>query len=223
MVGLAKEQSACAIVGNSAPEPIFTEIYVSTDAVGKLLLPDYDITAPKWLFQHLTATYDIKLMQYLERNRFLENKVKSLNLHMDNILSKNFDRFITAYQKQVIEPLIIEINLIDMMSDLSKYDDVHKKLSALGCRTCIDGMDIQALCVLNRELLNVDFLKIGWNRSYPALLDGNRRKDILDTIKRQGPMRVILCHCSDQKAIDFGRELGIHIFQGHHVDKLRAV
>lgn len=221
MDGLTNEQTACVIFGNSAPQPIFTEIFVSSDAVGKTLLPGYEITAHKWLFQHLTATFDIKLMQMLEKNRFLENKVRSLNLHMSNILSPEFDRFIIAYKKQVAEPLILEINLSDLISDLTTYYEVHKKINALGCRICIDGMDIQAMSVLDRELLNVDFLKIYWNKNYPALLDGNKRKNILDTIQRQGPMRVILYHCEDERATDFGRELGIHIFQGFHVDKLR--
>ena len=84
-------------------------------------------------------------------------------------------------------------------------------------------MDIQSLYVLNRELINVDFLKIRWNKHYPNALSQTDKNRIKEAIKIQGKMRVTLSDCDSENAIKFGNELGIVMYQGFEIDKLQRL
>ncbi len=120
-------------------------------------------------------------------------------------------------------PLILEITLFDIMSDLTAYFHAQEKLGRLGCKICICKMDIQSLYVLNRELMNVDFLKIRWNKNYLRAINEAEKQKIADAVKAQGKMRVVLSDCDTSVAIKFGSELGIVMFQGFEVDKLQNI
>ena len=45
---------------------------------------------------------------------------------------------------------------------------------------------------------------------------------IRSMVKRGGGDRIIMCRCDNREAIDFGRSVGIELFQGRHVESLIA-
>jgi len=139
--------------------------YYSLKEINKSVLPDYNIEGDKWLFQRLTKTFDIKMMKTLVEYQSFPDHFLSINMNVASILTKEFDQFI-AKQKQMSEmPIILEKSLFDIMSDLAEYYIAQAKLKSLDCKICICRMDIQSLYVLDRELINVDFLKIRWNKT----------------------------------------------------------
>lgn len=220
---LIAEQNICVVVENMPPEIIFTKKYVSLSEVNNSILPGYQISGDKWLFQRLTETFDIKLMQALVDHESFPENVLSINMNVSSIFTKKFDKFIEKQKLLSDHPIILEITLFDIMSDLTEYYKAAEKLDRLGCKICICGMDIQSLYVLDRELINVDFLKIRWNKKYLGTLTGPVREKISKTIEAQGKMRVVLSDCDTPDAIKFGTELGIVMYQGFHVDKLQSL
>ena len=44
------------------PQVIFTEKYISVETIQKEFFPDYSLIDNMWLFQHLTETFDQKIM-----------------------------------------------------------------------------------------------------------------------------------------------------------------
>lgn len=223
MSSFIAEQSACVVVGNAPPQPIFTEKFMAVSEIKKTLMPDYDLMADKWLFQRLSRTFDVKLMQYLLTTKIPPEQVVSININVETIFTEEFDQFLRKFKRKNDQPLILEFKLFDMISDISLYYEAQKKIAALGCKTCLDAMDVESICVLDRKILNVDFLKIYWKKKYTDILDQPIGKQAKEAIQLQGKMRVILCLCDSQQAIDFGDKIGIHLFQGFLIDKKRGV
>jgi EAL domain-containing protein (putative c-di-GMP-specific phosphodiesterase class I) len=221
--GLISEQNICVIVDKSAPEVIFTKRYISQIEVNKALLPGFNIAADKWLFQRLTKTFDLKIMQSLVDNKNFPTGVLSINMNVSTIFTKKFDGFIVKQKQLSKNPLIVEIPLFDIMSNLTEYFKAQEKLTKLGCKICISKMDIQSLYILNRELINVDFIKIHWHKSYKRTLGIEEKDKIINAIKAQGKMRVVLSDCDSQEALEFGNQIGIVIYQGFEVDKLQSL
>ncbi|WP_138381057.1 EAL domain-containing protein [Luteithermobacter gelatinilyticus] len=218
---LIGRQDACVIVGNAPPQPVFTEIFISVDEIKNTILPGYDLHADKWLFQRLTRTFDIKLQQALISQIRDFTTVKSININVDTVLSPSFDSFIQEYKQVSSQPLILEMKLFDVLSDIGAYYEAQRKLAAQGCKMSIDAMDLQSVCVLDRKLLNVDFLKIRWSKAYPAMVQDVERLKVIEALKLHGKMRLIFCHCDSEQAVHFGQEIGIHMFQGYYIDKLQ--
>lgn len=223
MYNLIDDQNICVVVNGAAPQIVYTKKYISLEEVNKTILPGYNISGDKWLFQRLTESFDKKLMQALITYESFPDNVLSINMNISNISTKAFDRFV-AKQKTLSEhPLIIEVTLFDIMSDLTAYYEAQKKLEGLGCKICICKMDIQSLYVLNRELINVDFLKIRWKKNYINTVSSADKERIIEAIRSQGKMRVVLSDCDSTSAIKFGNDLGIVMYQGFEIDKLQGL
>ena len=212
-------QTAYVIVGDLTPQPIFVEHYISVDMVKKTLLPTYDMLADKWLFQRLTRTFDTKLLQTLPQTGLIQGQVVSININVETVFTPEFDKFISLFRQKNTQPLILEMSLFDVISDIQKYYDARTKLTQMGCRICLDAMDIESLAILDRELLAVDFLKITWKPHYTKLLGGPKQDKITAAITAQGNMRIILSHCDTESALKFGQAVGIHMYQGFLIDK----
>jgi len=75
--------------------------------------------------------------------------------------------------------------------------------------------------MINRERLGVDYIKVMWN---PELVDGGQqmRKKLRDLVQEAGRTTVILARCDNREAVDFGRSVGINMFQGHYIEHLIA-
>jgi len=39
-------------------------------------------------------------------------------------------------------------------------------------------------------------------------------------VKTGGPDRVIMCRCDNRESVDFGRSMGINLFQGRYIENL---
>lgn len=223
MHGLIDEQNICVVMDETPPQIVFTKKYVSLNEVNEAILPGYNISGDKWLFQRLTETFDRKLMKSLIAYKSFPQNVLSININVSTIATKEFDKFIEQQKSLTEHPLVLEITLFDIMSDLTAYFKAQEKIERYGCKICICKMDIQSLYVLHRELINVDFLKIRWNKNYLGTISKSDKERVADAVKSQGKMRVVLSDCDSKEAIRFGKDLGIVMYQGFEIDKLQRV
>ncbi|MCF6215100.1 MAG: EAL domain-containing protein [Emcibacter sp.] len=213
------DQTAFVVVGDENAKPVFIEHYVSVNEIKESLLPTYDLRADKWLFKRLTRTFDTKIMQSLPAKNILRDQVISININVETVLTPEFDKFMALFKQKNNQPLILEMGMFDVISNIQNYYEARKKLSRLGCRITLDAIDIQALPVLDRELLSVDFLKISWQPDYKKLIGSAAQDKIIAAIAEHGNMRIILCHCDTESALEFGKSFGIHMYQGFLIDK----
>ena len=91
---LIRRQSVCAVIGKSPPQMLFDEVFVSIADLRDMLLPDVDLTANPWLFQHLTETLDKRVLVSISRHDdgSLTSNF-SINLNVSTILSDEFLEF----------------------------------------------------------------------------------------------------------------------------------
>jgi hypothetical protein len=223
LFNLIQQQNICVVMDKMTPEVVFTKKYISLKEVNDSVLPGYNISGDKWLFQRLTRTFDSKVMQALVAYKSFPKHYLSINMNVSTILTKEFDQFIIKQKQFSDKPIILEFSLFDIMSDLTEYFIAQKKIEKLGCKICICRMDIQSLYVLDRELMNVDFLKIRWEKDYLTSVSETDKKKVSDAIAAQGKMRVVMSECDSQNAISFGNSIGIIMYQGFEIDRLQGL
>jgi EAL domain-containing protein (putative c-di-GMP-specific phosphodiesterase class I) len=221
VAALTRRQTVCTLIDDGAPELLFDEVYVSIEDLQNTLLPGSDLAANVWLFRYLTATLDHRMMFTLMRDGVgATTRPFSVNLNVASVLSPLFPKFEAVIAPQLRGRLVVEMNTIDVFSDMNGFLFARDYLREHGFRICLDGLTHHTLPYYDREKLGFDLVKLHWT---PDSLDTMQPEQLpmLRTIVREvGVAHTILCRCDDQRALDMGRELGIVMFQGRAVDRL---
>jgi len=219
---LVRSQFTCLITDTGAPKPLFSELFMSIKDLKETLIPGVDLVSNRWLFQHLTQTLDRRMLAMLVKtdNITMSGDI-SFNLNVSTLLSPeflNFDYNLTGAQRGA---MVVELQKLDIFADLGAYLFAREFVQERGYRICIDGLTYETFPLIDRERLGADLVKLVWHSDMV-----NRGEDmhqgIRSLVKRSGDSRVVLCRCDDREAIDFGRAVGITLFQGRQVDNLIA-
>ncbi|MEE8351948.1 MAG: hypothetical protein V3R37_07170 [Rhodospirillales bacterium] len=117
--------------------------------------------------------------------------------------------------------MIIELQKEDIFCDLNSYVFAREFVQDKGYKVCIDGLTMETIGIIDRERLGADTAKL---IKHTDLVDGGEelRAKIRNIVKRGGPDWLILCRCDNRESIDFGRSMGINMFQGRYVENLIA-
>ncbi|MEO5336012.1 MAG: hypothetical protein H7841_03815 [Magnetospirillum sp. WYHS-4] len=219
---LVRRQFVCAFDAKLRPQPFFSELFISIADLRETVVPGVNMTANRWLFQHLTETLDRRMLSMLGKtDRIAITGDISFNLNIATLLSNEFLAFddnITAGRRGA---MIIELQLVDIFADLNAFMFVREFVQDKGYRICVDSLNHQTMELVDRDKLGVDLVKIVWS---PELVDrGEEMHDrVRAFVKRIGENRVIMCRVDSREAIDFGRRVGIALFQGRQVENLIA-
>ncbi len=115
--------------------------------------------------------------------------------------------------------VVVELQKVDIFSDINAFLFAREFAKDRGYRICIDGLTYETTQFINREKLGADLIKLIWHKE---LVEEVGERKMKRTLKSLGPSRVILCRCDDEESIDFGQEVGISMFQGRHIENLIA-
>lgn len=220
LANLLRRQSVCAIVGKAAPQPVFSEVFVSISDLRETVLPKADLAGSRWLFQHLTETLDRRVLAMLNRHddRTLAGDI-SINLNVATLLSPEFLVFDDNVKAGMRGSIVIELQKLDIYADLGAFLFARDFARERGYRICVDGLNHLTLPFVDRERLGADLVKLTWD---PEMTEAPRLDVLRGAVERCNPGRVILCRCDSRQAIDFGQSLGITLFQGRFVEALLA-
>lgn len=219
VTSLLRRQTVCAIVPGSAPSPVFNEIFISIADLSRRVMPEVDITANRWLFQHLTELLDLRMLRALPDTERAVALPSSINMNVSTILSDEFMAFDRQFKIMTSKTMIIELQPIDIFADIGAYIFARDYLHDRGYRICLDALSHLTMPMLRRDELKFDLHKVFWNRELLDEVRGERREALQKAISKSGPARVILCRCEDYRALEFGQELGITMFQGRYVER----
>jgi hypothetical protein len=218
---LIRRQSVCAVIGRAPPQMIFDEIFVSIANLRDMLLPDVDLTANPWLFQHLTETLDKRVMASVaQRDDGSFNSNFSMNLNVSTILSDDFLAFDDNVNPSMKPSIILEMQLVDIFSDIKAFILAKTFAQYRGYRICIDGITVDKLKYINREYLSSDLIKIIWHPSFMDVIQEDKK--FIDYINRAERARMILCRVDDPAAVEVGNAFGINLYQGRYIQRLLA-
>jgi hypothetical protein len=216
-----RRQPVVALVPRQAPLHVFNELYISIADLKKAIAPGVDLTSNRWLFQHLTETLDKRMLALVSRG--LESALSSrfsLNLNVATLLSPEFLAFDTSLKAAARGTLVIELQAVDIFADMNAYLFARDFARERGYRLCLDGLSHLSLGLIDRAKLGLDLIKIIWNTDMLDDPTGQRHEELRNFIATAGDSRVILARCDNDEAVRLGESLGIHLFQGRHIDTL---
>ena len=214
-----RRQAICAIIGKSAPQRVFEEVFVSIPDLRDALLPDVDVTANPWLFLALTETLDKRVLEIISRHddgALIGNF--SININVSTILSDDFLRFDDTINGSMRQSIILELQLADIFSDIRSFILAKTFAKSRGYKICIDGIMVDKLKYINRSNLDCDLMKIVWHPSFVDII----KEDVhfMDYMNKADRAKIILCRIDDANAIEIGNSLGINLYQGRYVQRL---
>ncbi|MCH8161173.1 MAG: hypothetical protein IIB88_04690, partial [Chloroflexi bacterium] len=219
---LVRRQFICRVDSNMVPEQIFSELFISIKDLRETMLPDVNLVANRWLFQHLTTTLDQRMLSMLTKTDGISISGDiSFNINVATLLTPEFQSFDDNIAAGRRGAMIIELQKEDIFSDLGSYIFAREFVQEKGYKVCLDGLTVETIGILDRERLGADLAKLIW---HPDLVDGGEElhSKIRNIIKRGGPDRLIMCRCDTREAVDFGRSMGINLFQGRYIESLIA-
>ncbi len=214
-----RRQSICAVIGKAPPQRVFEEVYVSIPDLREMLLPDVDLTANPWLFLSLSETLDKKVLEII--NRHDDGSLAgnfSVNINVSTILSDEFLEFDDNISPSMRSSVILELQLVDIFSDIKAFMLAKNFAQSRGYKICIDGITVDKLTYLNRVNLDCDLLKIIWHPSFMDVI--HEDSHFMDYVNKAERAKMILCRIDDPQAVEVGNNLGINLYQGRYIQRL---
>jgi hypothetical protein len=225
-------------LAEDAIAPVFEEIYVSIPALERTMTPGVRLAADRWLFQYLTRALDKRMLDFLARSAqrtgmsgagpqnplpgLITGGHYSINLNLSTVLSPDFQAFDAAISDAARKAVTLEFQKIDVFADLGSYLYVRDFAHERGYRICLDGLSHLSLPFIDSGALGLDLLKIYWVSDMAEHPLFGTRGGPRELVEQAGQGRVVLCRCDSRKAIDYGRSLGIFLFQGKQLDAQQA-
>ena len=220
---MLRRQPICAVVRGQKPQMLFNELYISVETLRQTLMPTHDLLGNRWLFQELTRHLDRRMMHLLtHRKHAAINSAFSLNLNIETLVSPEFLEFDAELNSAAKRTIVVELQLFDIVADLKNFYFARGFLHDRGYRLCLDGTSCLSLPLVNREQLGLDLIKMQWSRELAEHATGRQDADLRRAAETLTPERLILYRCDSEEAMEFGRSLGITMYQGFHVDRMLA-
>lgn len=223
VTNISRRQLVCTLIDEAGPQPVFEEIFVSINDLRDIVTPGIDLISNTWLFRHLTHALDKRIMHMLIRDGVRTTRPFSINLNVSSVLTQEFKKFEAAIAPQLRGRLVIELNKLDVFSDMGAFLFARDYLHDHGFRLCLDGLTHHTLPYYNRQKLGFDLMKLYWTPSALDTMLPSQTPEIRNVIMDTGQANTILCRCDDERAIETGQNLGLVMFQGRQVDKLLAL
>lgn len=213
-----RSQPICAILRGKPPKTLFKEVYTNINHLQELLSLNVDLMSSKTLFKFLTKTLDKMVLNTLQNQNITNKSPISINLNVKTLFTEEFADFDSKIDPKHKSSVIIEINVADVFEDIQQFVNAQKIVQDMGYRICLDGLTDLSFMQIDRKGLGFDLAKLKWN---PEMgIKTTKDKKLIESIKDCGTNRIILCHCSNKDAVDYGKSVGISLFQGRYIDSL---
>lgn len=222
LTSVFRRQAVCAMSKDSdEPKPIFNELYISILDLAKSVLPDVNLAANRWLFQHLTQTLDRRVLKLLAKadDSSLHSSF-SVNLNVSTILAPEFLEFDASLRMGGRGTLVIELQIVDIMADFQAFLFARDFAREKGYRICLDGITPELLPFIDRHRMGLDLIKLNSNAVFDQAGPEEKFNRIAEDVDRVGKGRIILARCDNQRMINTGRKMGITMFQGRYLDQM---
>ena len=216
IAGVVRRQACIVINDKMTAEVAFQEFFMSIADLQKVLAPDVNILANRWLFQHLSQVLDLRVLSVLQDSGFRKMPAAfSLNLNMATIESPVFQQFEAAIRGRA--GLVVELQLLDLFNDLDGFFRARDRLRARGHKSVLDGMNPLTLQFMDAELFDTDYVKVSWS---PDMIDDIKTAELQQALGPVGFERIILSRCDSETSISWGLAQGIRMFQGRFLDSM---
>ena len=217
---LIRQQSAVEVHPGGKGEILFREHYVSMPDLQARIAPNVNLFASPWLFQYLTETLDRRMLSVVARRDFARMKQAiSLNLNITTVLSPGFQNFHDKVRGNT-KMVVVEMQTIDVFSDIGTYAYARDWLKEQGYRVLIDGLNPLSLQFFDPSVLKADFVKVSWSQDFLGGVPEARMVEMREVVLDVGSDAVILARVDSEDAVKWALNLGIQRFQGRFIDRV---
>ncbi len=215
------QQQPAVIIGVDGTERIlFQENYLSIAELQRRIAPGYNLVSNQWLFQHLTQTIDRRILSTLARDDYATlSDAISINLNISTVLSKDFQRF-DEVVAEFTDKVVIELQQIDVFSNLENYYYARTWLKDRGYRVLLDGLNPVSLHYFDAGLLNADYYKVGWGLEFTETESTEDHDIVGEAIEKIGADRFIVARAESEESVRWALTFGVRRFQGYFIDEL---
>ena len=214
---LVRRQTAVRLTGRGM-EPLYQELSVSLTALEARNGAPLPVINDPFLFRHMAARLDERVL-HAARAHPGTGPTIHLNLTVDSVLSPEFASF--AASRPAACRLGVEVQFMEAINDLARFDAVCDRLRDAGCDLVLDGMDHTVLSFARPAYWQPAMLKLDWSPRMPAL-PARERRLLFAAIEAFGAERIVLHRAETEAALAWGRSQGIRRFQGRYVDAMLA-
>jgi hypothetical protein len=216
---LLRRQPICRLPENGPPSAVANELFVSIDALGRRAMPDVDLRSDPWLFQYLIGLLDRRVMVALPVQERTIQLPTALNLTLRALQSADFIAFDAKLREVTQKVMVAEVHWVDALRDVANFTFTREFLRVRNWRLSLDGLTAANYALIQARKLGADYVKLAWNIDLADPTPSKARAEFLDAVERdRGQQKLVLMHCGEAAAIRMGRQLGISLFQGRHVD-----
>jgi EAL domain-containing protein (putative c-di-GMP-specific phosphodiesterase class I) len=194
----------------------FFEFFMSVADVQKATSPNVNLLGDRWLFQDLSRTMDQRMLEAVARAPHARGvPAISLNLNLETCVTPTFQSFIERVEKG--QKVIVEVQAVDVLTNLQLYLDVEGALSQMGHAVLLDGLTTTAMSVLDVGRLKPDYVKLVWSPELLNTMDPKGSRTVA-MVKQFGGDKMVLSRVDTADALQWGLRSGIGLFQGRFLD-----
>ncbi|UUX51927.1 EAL domain-containing protein [Nisaea acidiphila] len=213
---LLREQAIYDFTDDQKPQIVAYEIFCSISDVEDLY--STSIKQNPWLFDHVTALLDERMLAHLTHDHNQADRVISINLHSETILSDGFRRFVQRISQHQLSNLVFELPYMEFLADPDRFQRALDRLAQNKLKVAIDGVAWTSLKSIVKPPSSVRFIKVEWHDQLSEI-DDEGRLQILEQLERLGKNRCVLIHCGNLDAVKAGLDAGFRVMQGWGVDE----
>lgn len=210
----------CITILDRKAHLLFEEVFIGMGEVSAAIAPGRDLFADRWLFQEFSRVLDGALLEALPQTDGIGGpRAVSVNLNLESIDTHAFRTVRAALGDRRV---IVEVQVIDVFTNLALYHRQRDALRAEGGSILIDGLSPAMLTAMDLKLLDPDFVKVLWFADLAAARHPRDSEALMAMIDDLGAERVILSRCDGEAAVGWGLDHGIRTFQGRFLDAMLA-
>ncbi|MDX2142264.1 MAG: hypothetical protein SFV19_02815 [Rhodospirillaceae bacterium] len=191
-----------------------TEFYFSIDLIRKPLFVDVDMRGSGKLFQEFTQSLDQIMLGSIALLPSVDG-VWSINLNVETVFTETFETFLRELSEDRATRLCLEFRQANIIENFDEYEVALGVIKARGAKIIVDQIFPAAAGLVDLSHLGASYCKIHWQDGGEDTL-----RDRAKAIKyiKACDITPVLSRCDCDHAVEVGKELGIELFQGFHVD-----
>lgn len=215
-------QSVCQLGAEAdRPRPVFQEVSISMPELERTLMPGAGLTADRYLFQFVTRALDKRVMALLaERPADMPTSDFSINMNVETFFSREFKAFDESLDDDTRKTIVLEFPRVEVLSDIAAFLAARDGARKRGYKLAIDGLTPVVMPFIRLQDMELDFIKFRWRPDMVGSEEEMARSEISGVMERCRDSRIVLYHCESEAALEYGRQLGIELYQGYYVDDL---
>ena len=196
-----RRQPVALISTGSEVETVLTEIYVSIPDLQRALTPHAELDADPWVALGLMRALDRRVLAHMNAADAISlPRPASLNLCLSGLDNDALDVLMRLQSRYRDWRTIIETPHLEPYVNLGGFMQKAARLRELGFRLCLDGFCHNTLPLVDREKLNVDFLKIRWSAALEREGIAAPLERLAGAVKLAGADRVSCCVAATRRA-----------------------